>query len=398
MRTRPVVLLLLAAGACTKAAQDAAAQKRAADPKPVRTAQAAQLPLPRTLQVSGTLAADEEAELGFKVQGRIAVVKVDLGSQVKSGDVLAQLDAADFELRVKQSLAALQQARGAAQPPDRRPADVIEPEQIAVVAMARSTLEEMRLSRDRVKVLVAQQLRSDSDLDAAQAALRRRTGQAPGRARGGTPAPGDPRPTQRRAGARAPAAAGRDARGALRRRDPGATRVAGPLRDPGRDADDDRQDRPAAPAPPRARARIRRGQERAGSDRRARGRPDPHSGLVARLAPAIGESSRTLLVEAELKNPDGTLRPGAFARATILVAKEALGLCVPGEALVRFAGIEKVVLFKAGKAEERRVRSGRADQKLVEIVDGLDAGDTVVLAPAGIVTGDRARSCADPRR
>jgi RND family efflux transporter MFP subunit len=393
MSLRPSLLLPLVLAACSKSGHDAGAQRRNAEPKPVRVAAAAIQPLPRTLTVSGTLAADEEADLGFKVQGRIAKVSVDLGSRVRRGDVLAALEPADFELRVQQALAALQQARARLNLPIDGDADSIEPEKIepekiAVVAMARSTLEDSRLSRDRIKELVSQQLRSDSDLDAANAAFdvaraRHQDALEEVRQRQAVLA-------QRKAELALARQALQDATltapfdGAIRERhaSPGHFVTAGssvmtivktdPLR-------------LRLFVPEREASAIKELQEVRMS---LEGDAAVRSGFVARLAPALGETNRTLSVEATIENPDGTLRPGSFARATIVVAKEAPGLCVPAEALVRFAGIEKVVLFKSGKAEERRVRSGRADAKLVEIVEGLEAGDQVVLAPAGIVTGD----------
>jgi len=67
--------------------------------------------LSRTVVVSGTLAADEEAGLGPKVAGRLTTLSVDLGDHVRRGQVLARLSPTDFELRVRQAANALQQAR-----------------------------------------------------------------------------------------------------------------------------------------------------------------------------------------------------------------------------------------------------------------------------------------------
>ncbi len=56
----------------------------------VRVTQAELAPLARTVVVSGTLAADEEAELGLKVAGRLASLAVDLGARVRRGQPLAR--------------------------------------------------------------------------------------------------------------------------------------------------------------------------------------------------------------------------------------------------------------------------------------------------------------------
>ena len=62
-------------------------------------------------------------------------------------------------------------------------------------------------------------------------------------------------------------------------------------------------------------------------------------------------------------------------------------MSVPENALTRFAGLEKVVLMKDGKAQEQNVVTGRHEGGWVEIVSGLNPGAVVVLDPAGIRTG-----------
>ena len=67
----------------------------------------------RTVAATGTLAAQEQGTLSIKVPGRLLTLAVDLGSVVKKGDILAQVDPQDYELRVRQAVAALAQSRAA---------------------------------------------------------------------------------------------------------------------------------------------------------------------------------------------------------------------------------------------------------------------------------------------
>jgi membrane fusion protein (multidrug efflux system) len=60
---------------------------------------------------------------------------------------------------------------------------------------------------------------------------------------------------------------------------------------------------------------------------------------------------------------------------------------VPAEAIVTFAGIQKVYLTKDGKATEKNVVVGRREGDRVEIVDGLKAGENVVISPGNLVSG-----------
>ena len=93
-----------------------------------------------------------------------------------------------------------------------------------------------------------------------------------------------------------------------------------------------------------------------------------------------------LPVEADVPNPSG-LRAGLFARAQIVTTEEEQVVCVPTAALITFAGLEKVVLDREGKAVEQTVTTGRRTEDWVEILSGVAAGQSVVLNPAGLRTG-----------
>src|SRR5215813_8837684 len=79
--------------------------------KQIKVARAELRKLARYVTAPGTLAADEQATLSFKVAGRLSEIKVDLGSVVRKGQVIAQLETSDFKGRVNGALAGLQQAR-----------------------------------------------------------------------------------------------------------------------------------------------------------------------------------------------------------------------------------------------------------------------------------------------
>jgi RND family efflux transporter MFP subunit len=112
-----------------------------------------------------------------------------------------------------------------------------------------------------------------------------------------------------------------------------------------------------------------------------------HEGRVARISPAIREDSRTLLVEAEVPNPAGALRPGSFAKAEIVTQADEPAVLVPTSSIVSFAGIEKVLGVADGKAVEKRVKTGRRSGDRVEILEGAAAGDVVVVEPGNLVDG-----------
>jgi RND family efflux transporter MFP subunit len=112
-----------------------------------------------------------------------------------------------------------------------------------------------------------------------------------------------------------------------------------------------------------------------------------HTGTVARISPAISEQSRTLLIEAEVPNERAVLRPGAFAKADIVLSAAVRVITVPATAVVTFAGVEKVLTVDKNKAAERRVQTGRRRGDRVEIVAGLPPGTAVVAEPGNLTSG-----------
>jgi HlyD family secretion protein len=63
-------------------------------------------------------------------------------------------------------------------------------------------------------------------------------------------------------------------------------------------------------------------------------------------------------------------------------------LAVPPNALITFAGLEKVVTIRDGRAFEKTVTTGRRGDGWVEIVSGLDAGEKIVVEPGNLRTGE----------
>lgn len=358
----------------------------------VRLATAESARLPRTVEVTGTLAADEQVALGLKVAGRLDRMAVDLGTRVRAGALLARLAPADFTLRVAQAQNALEQARVRLGLAPGAPDTAADLEQTAGVRQADALLLQARTTRDRVAALFAQQLVSRQDLDAAEANLavaeaRRQDGVEEARNRQAIVAerraelelarqqladstlvaPFDGVVRERRAVAGDYVAIGQ-ALVVLVKIDPLRLRLSIPERD--------------------ARG-VAAGQAVALT---VEGDPDRHRGRVARISPAISEDNRTLLVEAEVPNRDGSLRPGAFARAEIVVEAATPAVLVPATSVVTFAGVDKVIGVEGGRAKEHMVRTGRRAGDRVEILDGIAAGDPVVVEPGNLVSGQPVRA------
>jgi membrane fusion protein (multidrug efflux system) len=112
-------------------------------------------------------------------------------------------------------------------------------------------------------------------------------------------------------------------------------------------------------------------------------------GRIARLAPSVNQQSRTLKLEATVENANGALKPGLFARVTILTGKTEKALVAPPEAMFAFAGLEKLFVIENGKVSERIVRSGARGQNYVEILEGVKDGDVVATSNLGTLQQGR---------
>ena len=93
-----------------------------------------------------------------------------------------------------------------------------------------------------------------------------------------------------------------------------------------------------------------------------------------------------LMVEADVRN-NGRLRPGAFAHAEIITNDAKMAVTVPNNAIITFAGIEKVIVVQNGKALEKPVTTGRRSGEWTEIVAGVNVGDQVVVDPGNLQSG-----------
>ena len=145
---------------------------RTGPPRPVTTTRAAIQVMERTVLATGSLLAQEQSTLSVKVPGRLTVVAVDLGSAVRQGDLIAQIEPRDYELRVQQAAAALSQARATLGLPLEGEDDRIAPEDTSPVRQAKAVLEEAVANRDRVLSLSQQGISSAAERDTVQAAYK----------------------------------------------------------------------------------------------------------------------------------------------------------------------------------------------------------------------------------
>ncbi|HXQ69803.1 MAG TPA: efflux RND transporter periplasmic adaptor subunit [Pyrinomonadaceae bacterium] len=352
----------------------------------VKTTAVAETPFGETVTANGTLAAFDQTTVSVKVPGRVRTISVDLGSVVRRGQVIAQVDSQDYNLRVQQAEAALAQARARLGLSPEGNDDRIDPEQTSTVRQARAVYDEAKFNRDRAARLVEQGVIAKAEFDSANATFK----VAEGRYQDAY------EEVRNRQGILAQRKSELD----LARQQLKDTAVIAPLDGIVQEKRASVGEYMAAGAPLvnivrmdplRLRAEIPERESRTvrtGQDVRVtvEGDTNVYLGKIMRLSPVIAEQNRMLMVEADVRN-NGTLRPGSFAHAEIVTNDAKMAVTVPNNAIVTFAGIEKVILVQNGKALERPITTGRRGAEFTEIVAGVNVGDKVIVDPGNLQSG-----------
>jgi len=106
-------------------------------------------------------------------------------------------------------------------------------------------------------------------------------------------------------------------------------------------------------------------------------------GAVSRMNPSVDPQTRSFDVEALLDNRDGVLKPGFFARASIVSSRVDQALVVPQDALRYLYGVYKVYTVEQSALRETEVKLGAREGPDVEIVSGLKEGASVAVPLEG---------------
>jgi len=107
------------------------------------------------------------------------------------------------------------------------------------------------------------------------------------------------------------------------------------------------------------------------------------SGTVTRIAPNLNQTSRTLIVEAEVENTEGLLKPGQFATVRITQSTPKPTVMIPVSAIKAEGETNKVFIVKDGRAEERIVKTGVLENNLIEIQQGVQENESVAVSNVG---------------
>jgi len=115
---------------------------------------------------------------------------------------------------------------------------------------------------------------------------------------------------------------------------------------------------------------------------------DRFAGVISRISPTVDPKTGTFRARVEVQDPTGRLKPGMFARVNIVYERRENALQVQRSAIVDADGTQSVFVVADGKAEQKAVQTGLANNGWIEITGGLQGDEqVVVVGQGGLKTG-----------
>jgi membrane fusion protein, multidrug efflux system len=313
-------------------------------------------PVSQTVELPGELLPFLIVSVHAKVPGYVERILVDRGSMVKQGELIAELSAPEMAARIAEA-----ESKARAAEADRSQAEV-------QLAAAQSTYERMKKAAETPGSIAGNELvLAEKQVDAARAALNSRQ-QASLAAESAVrtlqdlraylkiAAPFEGVVTERMAHPGALAGPGNDVPLMIIQQISRLRLVAQvPEEDVGGIV-------PGASVPFQAPAWPER----------------TYSGVIARVSHVLDQQTRTMAVELDVMNRDGSLAPGMYAKVKWPVRRSRPALFVPKTSVVTTTERTFVIRDQGGKAGWVDVRKGVTGGDLVEVIGNLKQGDRVI--------------------
>ena len=389
IRTRLVLAagvagLSLGAVACNSADGSTVSAEAKPEPLAISTTIVEERPIDRFLRVTGSLAADEQAEVSAEATGRIVETPVERGTRVAQGTVLARISPAEASAQLDEADANAAQIAARLGLAADQPFEV---KRVPDVMNAKAGLDLAEAEFGRMKSLLEQKVVSQSEFD------QRRTQVEAARQQYQMAENAAQQSFRSLQAARARVALARKAMADTTVRAPFAGLVAERLVSAGdyvtrgtRVATVVRIDpmRVELTVPEQSVSLVGVGQPvKLTVDAYPN---EVFDAKVRYVSPALRADQRALTVEAVAANPGGRLKPGLFATASIQQPAGRPALLLPATAVETVAGTSRVYLVKNNTIEERIVTLGEREGERVEITSGIQKGDVVAAEPRGRLT------------
>jgi membrane fusion protein, multidrug efflux system len=363
-----------------------------------QTATVQRMNVQREVDLSGTLLSPEQAKISSEVAGIVREVRMQLGTEVKAGDVLARLEPSELQFALDRAESALRQVEaqlGIDRAQDKQPPP---DEQIASVRQALANRDDARATFERAQQLNGRGLLTRADRDTADTRLK--VAEANYQAALDTVHSLKASLQDRRASydlarkkladavIKAPVAGSISERLVqpgefIRENTPVATIVqVSPLK-----LKTAIQEKHASLIKP---GQVIEFDVEAFVNR-------TFKGTIAYVSPAVDQATRTFAVEALVENGDRQLKPGFFAKGVVLTHVDASVLAVPEEAISTLAGVSTVYVIENGKARQQQISLGARQNKLVEVTTGLKGNEHLATTNLSqLATGVSVRLADEP--
>jgi RND family efflux transporter MFP subunit len=296
-------------------------------------------PLKPFIESIGTLNPFEEVTISAEVEGVLRSVKVEEGTQVSKGMLLAAIDDSDYSLEVKRAEAALRQAEATLENTklEFKRKDALHKEELVTKqqyddVVTRLSLTEAEVERAKASLAIARLKLSKTKITSPLACVVKEKRVSAGDfVKNGTSLL------------------------VIIQSNPIKLRFTVPEKDVGR---------------------LKMNQE---VILKVDGFPGSEfKGKVNIIFPNVEEKTRTLQVEALVPNNNGILKPGLFAKVILYTSGERDTIVVPVTALLYEAEKVKVFIIEGDRAKEREVKLGSKYGELMEIIDGVKEGEKIV--------------------
>ncbi len=373
-----ILMAALSTSACDRADATAGRASAEAAAVSVSTTTALEQPVTRFIRVSGTLTAQEEADVAAEIAGRVVATPVERGSRVHANADLVRIAAAEAEAQAHEARANAAQIEARLGIADGVAFDV---ERVPEVANAHATHQLARTDFKRAQMLHEGKLLSQAEFDQRRAqmdAAERQYDVAKNSAA---------QQYQALMGARARVTVAHKALADTVVRAPftgvvgerfvsvgdyvtRGTKVASVMRiDPLR---------VELTVPEQYVSAVATG--RAVTFEVDAYPGETFTGQVRYVSPSVNAETRALMIEAVVPNGTSRLKPGFFVTARIEQASTLPGILVPATAVRTIAGTARVFVVSGDRAEERIVMTGQVVGDQIEITSGLKAGERVVAS------------------
>ena len=374
-------LYVLTQAACDKGSTGRAGRGRGGAVVPVETVTVQRISIQREVDLTGTLLSPDQAKVSSEASGVVQDVPVQLGTEVRVGDVLVRLDPRELQLALDRAESALRQVEaqlGIQRSQDRQsPPD----EQIASVQQAIANRDDARAAQNRAMLLSSRGLLSQVDRDTAETRLK--VMEANYQAAVDS--------------VRALKASLQDRRAAYELaqkkvndaviKAPVAGAVSERLVQRGEYI---RENTPVVTIVQMSPLKLRTGIQEKFAGLIAPGQvvqfqveafPDlTFDGKVAYVSPAVDQTTRSFPVEVLVDNNNRVLKPGFFAKGAVAIKRDDNVLGIPDETVSTLAGVSTVYVIENGKARQQIVTLGAHQEKVWEVLEGLKGSEVLAAA------------------